>query len=277
MTKVCLQKSVFTKIYHLPVNTSGYTIVFQKCCQSAGIVNIESPDVTGVTYFAKIPTNPIINTGAIFKKDPPFYVRINHSFTYDLSATDADGDSLSYEFCQFYKGASVYDDKPIPTPPPFSLIVFVPPYSYGNPISGSPAIQIDPVTGILSGTPNSLGRYCISVCCHEWRNGVQINTVSREFQLVVTNCATTDVGSQTFTAQELRIFPNPASGVVNIGTDIKGFGIKISDVMGRVIFYEPRVNSSQLIMPINTWAKGMYFVRLEFEDGSYKADKLLVE
>jgi gliding motility-associated-like protein len=56
-------------------------------------------------------------------------------------------------------------------------------------MAGFPQIKVDPVTGIISGTPNILGRYVVTVCCHEWRNGVMINTVFRDFQFVVTNCA----------------------------------------------------------------------------------------
>jgi len=46
-------------------------------------------------------------------------------------------------------------------------------------------VTIDPVTGILTGTPNLAGRYLVAICCHEWRGGVMINTVRREFELAV--------------------------------------------------------------------------------------------
>jgi len=184
----CLQKASFTKTYHLPPDSNGYTVVYQRCCRNASVLNISEPDVTGATYFCKIP--PVItNTSAVFKNYPPQIICINNPLVYDHSATDADGDSLSYEFCQDYKGASIYDDKPIPTPPPFSPVIYVPPYSYSNPMGGYPMVQINPSTGMISGTPNRLGRYSVTVCCHEWRKGVMINTVSREFQFVVTNCS----------------------------------------------------------------------------------------
>src|ERR1043165_6539054 len=56
------------------------------------------------------------------------------------------------------------------------------------PISGSPPLQINAQTGVITGTPNQLGRFVVTVCCHEWRHGNLVNTVTREFQFVVTNC-----------------------------------------------------------------------------------------
>jgi len=184
----CLEKASFTRTYYLPPNTTGYTVVYQRCCRNASVVNIQEPDITGATYYCVIPP-AITNTSAVFKNYPPQIICINNPLVYDHSATDADGDSLSYEFCQDYKGASASFDKPIPTPPPFDPVIYVPPYSYKNPMGGYPMVQVDPKTGIISGTPNKLGRYSVTVCCHEWRKGIMINTISREFQFVVTNCS----------------------------------------------------------------------------------------
>src|SRR5690606_20257640 len=107
-------------------------------------------------------------------------------------AIDADGDSLSYEFCESYSGGTPNAPKPFPPQtlpglPP--TVIYQGFYSATMPMSGSPQIQINPTTGIISGTPNLLGRYVVTVCCHEWRNGMIINTVKREFQFVVTNCS----------------------------------------------------------------------------------------
>ena len=56
-------------------------------------------------------------------------------------------------------------------------------------MTGSPPIQINPATGLITGTPNHIGRYLVTVFCNEWRAGVVINTIRREFQFVVTDCS----------------------------------------------------------------------------------------
>jgi gliding motility-associated-like protein len=107
---------------------------------------------------------------------------------YYHTATDADGDSLTYEFCPAIDGASEANIKPIPVAPPYNEATYVAPYTSQYPVGGNPLVQIDPITGLITGTPDKAGRYLISVCCHEWRNGVMINTVRREYQIVVTDC-----------------------------------------------------------------------------------------
>ena len=41
----------------------------------------------------------------------------------------------------------------------------------------------------MTGVPNEVGRYLVNVYCAEWRGGVVIDTVKREFQFVVAVCS----------------------------------------------------------------------------------------
>ncbi len=191
--QTCLYKRTFVKMYYLPPNKSGYTIAYQRCCRNNAIQNIQDPGSHGCTYFCTIP--PFINNSAVFKNYPPQIICLNEPLYYDNSATDIDGDSLSYEFCYALIGASPDGNnvKPIPVAPPYDSVIYNAPYTYLQPLPGYPPIHIDPVTGRITGTPNKIGRYLVTVCCNEWREGVIINTIKREFQFVVTNCSKTVV------------------------------------------------------------------------------------
>jgi len=187
---LCLLRKRFEKTYYLPPNPNGYVVVYQRCCRNASIVNLVDPGDKGATYFCTIPPTPIFNNSAYFNNYPPQVICKDNPLFYDHSATDPDGDSLSYEFCAAVEGASGPDIKPaIATPPPFDTVDYFPPYTYQNSISGAPSIQIDPTTGLMTGTPNRVGRYLVTVCCTEWRDGLPINTTKREFQFVVTDCS----------------------------------------------------------------------------------------
>lgn len=188
----CLWKQTFIKSYVLPANSTGYRVYYQRCCRNGSIVNIINPGAVGATYSCTIPPQlqATCNNSAVFKNYPPQIICINNPLVYDHSATDADGDSLSYEFCEAYVGGSPNDAKPIPTPPGAGdSVQYAPFFSSKKPMGGNPLIQIDPASGMITGTPNIAGRYVVTVCCHEWRNGAIINTVKREFQFVVTNCS----------------------------------------------------------------------------------------
>lgn len=187
----CLRKATFIKTYDLP-NNQPFRVVYQRCCRNSSVLNILSPGITGATYFCTIPAvtpSSPCNNSAVFKNTPPQIICINNPLIYDHSAVDPDGDSLSYEFCQTYVGGDQYDAKPIPPPPPYQPVIYVAGFSHSNPMGGNPLVQIHPQTGMITGTPNIAGRYVVTVCCHEWRNGVIVNTVMREFQFVVTNCS----------------------------------------------------------------------------------------
>jgi gliding motility-associated-like protein len=190
----CLLRKIFTKIYSLPYNTSGYVVAYQRCCRNNATINIVSPGNHGATYFCTIPPSPIHNTSAIFRNYPPQIICLNNPLFYDHSAFDADGDSLSYEFCAASLGADETDIKPPPSRPTLSppvyydSVQYFPPFTSKLPITAFPQIQIDPSSGIITGTPNRIGRYLVTVCCHEWRDGILINTMKREFQFVVTSC-----------------------------------------------------------------------------------------
>lgn len=186
----CLNRIVFQRTYTLNNSTTGYKVVYQRCCRNASILNIINPSNTGATYSCIIPPASAApcNNSAVFRNFPPQIICINNPLVYDHSAIDPDGDSLSYEFCQGYDGGA--DNNPKPTPIFYAdPLVYRSPYTAVRPMGGNPLIKIDPNTGWITGSPNLQGRFVVTVCCHEWRNGVMINTVTREFQFVVTNCS----------------------------------------------------------------------------------------
>lgn len=187
----CLNKVAFIRTYTIDNDSTGFYVVYQRCCRNAQIVSIYNPGNTGATYFAHIPraSQAQCNNSAYFKNYPPQIICDNNPLYYDNSAIDPDGDSLTYELCAAYQGGDAQHAKPFPSPPPYDSVQYKPPYSSVNPLRGSPGIQIDLHTGILTTTPNLIGRFVVSVCCNEYRNGVLINTVHREFQFVVTNCS----------------------------------------------------------------------------------------
>jgi gliding motility-associated-like protein len=206
----CVEEGYYETILNLPPKTGGYYIVYQRCCRNGTILNLISPGTVGSTYWEHIPGPEVvlINSSPRFKKRPPIYICANIPIAFDHSATDADGDSLVYSLCTPFDGLSA----PCPivpggagcptvnTPPPYSSVPFVGPFSSSYPLSSSPAINIDPVTGFLNGVPNIIGQWVVGVCVSEYRAGVLIGTHHRDFQFNVISCpavVVADIVSQT--------------------------------------------------------------------------------
>ena len=185
----CLLKKTFVTTFALLPNSTGYVIDYQRCCRNAQIGNVIDPGNHGSTYFCYIP-GVVHNNSAVFKNYPPQIICRNNPLIYDNSATDADNDSLSYGFTAALDGADGNNVKPYPpVGPPFDTVAYAGSYSSQYAIPGYPLIHIDPRTGLITGTPNLVGRYLVCVYCNEYRDGIFINTITREFQFVVTDCS----------------------------------------------------------------------------------------
>lgn len=190
---VCVQQAIYNYEIFLPPNANGYTLTHQRCCRNPSIVNLNSPAVQGATFTTTIPGTNLVgndnNSCARFTHLPPVALCQNAEFYFDHSATDPDGDSLSYQLCSPMLGGT--PDAPAPnqpTSPPYTSVSWGNGFNPGYPIASNPAFVIDPITGQMSGTATQLGQFVIGVCVSEYRDGVLINTTNRDFQFNVTIC-----------------------------------------------------------------------------------------
>ena len=190
---VCVQEGIYTFSQSLAVQGISYNVVYQRCCRNSSISNIIAPDDSGATYFVEItPTSQIeCNSSPTFNEFPPAVICVDIPLEFDHSATDLEGDQLVYSFCAPLTGGSTGGNvAPDPDePPPFNSVNFIlPNYSELNPMGGNPQIDIDPLTGLITGTPTVQGQFVVGICVEEYRNGELIGRLIRDFQFNVTAC-----------------------------------------------------------------------------------------
>lgn len=192
-TDVCTETTTYTGTVTLPPIAGGYQMAYQRCCRNAVIQNITTPGDVGSTFYTQIPNANQVgtNNSARFTNLPPLYLCSGMQFVFDHSATDADGDQLVYSLCTPYDGrtpGSPGGSGVAPLPPPYGYVNWQNPYSLNDMMGGTPPLTINPTTGQLIVTPNTIGTFVVGICVTEYRNGVAINSVSREYQFTVTNC-----------------------------------------------------------------------------------------
>ena len=189
---LCVERFTYRDTVSLPFIAGGYTLTYQRCCRNQTIVNIVDPLQKGATYTVKITEDALkdCNNAPAFKNWPPIFVCVNKQIVFDHSASDMDGDSLVYKLCVPYDGGTyIINPKPIPpAPPPYDTIVWNPAYSLQNLLGGTDPLKVDPVTGLMTGTPVTIGQFVVGVCVEEYRNGKLYSTVRRDFQYNVVNC-----------------------------------------------------------------------------------------
>ena len=184
----------------LPINDKTYQLAYQKCCRNNGISNIEMPGATGAVYDARITSESIVlkNNSPKFKDILPTIICLNEDLHVDLSAHDVDGDELKYSLCEVLVSGGIGNTLPqccnCQNPdaaycaPPYSSVIYEFGYSVNEPLGASSTIYIDPVTGIINGKATQIGKYVLAVCIEEYRHGVLMSTLRRDFEFNVENC-----------------------------------------------------------------------------------------
>lgn len=171
--------------------------------QSA-IVGTTVQIVIKVVYDASSPTSEVYkfdnivvagtsfqqNSNPVFNLFPPLFLCVGQPFIFDHSATDADGDSLVYSMYTPYDGDAGVGPLD-PTFPSnvatFTPIVFQPGYGTTNPLGGA-GLTLNPSTGLLSGTPPTIGQFVVGILVKEYRNGVYLDQTLRDFQFNIVPC-----------------------------------------------------------------------------------------
>jgi gliding motility-associated-like protein len=180
---------------------SGYYMVWERCCRNHAVTNIQNPGATGMAFTLEFPA--VVQNGQPFRNSSPDfsvpngdYICINKPFQFDMSARDADGDEMRYSLIDPVAGNTSQLVASYGTPLaigtwPYKSATWVAGYTATAAIRGPKPLTIDPKTGLLSVIANVPGLYAFAILIEEYRKGVRIGAVRREFQLPVVDCAKT--------------------------------------------------------------------------------------
>ncbi|MEM7549280.1 MAG: gliding motility-associated C-terminal domain-containing protein [Bacteroidota bacterium] len=173
----------------------GYYISWERCCRNGTISNVVNPGAAGQTFLLEFPPvsrngRPFINSSpSIF---PPLsdFACAGQFYFADFSGFDSDGDSLVYTMALPLNGNSDQTNPaPQSLPKPYPTVNFIDGIRVDNQIRGDPALSIS-TDGILTVVPSatSLGLNVFAVKVEEFRNGLKIGEVRRDFQLLILDC-----------------------------------------------------------------------------------------
>ncbi len=212
--QTCSSQSVQTQLLVYTANVSllpatyndagGYYISWERCCRNNVITNIINPGAAGSAFYLEFPAltkngQPFYDSSPAFKPIIGDYACINTPFSFDFSATDADGDSLAYSMVTPYNGFSS-SLNPLPSAPtglgqqpifyagPYPDVAWSAGINATNSIPGTIPLRVNSRTGLLTLVASRTGLFVFSVQVDEFRAGVKIGVVRRDFQLLVVDC-----------------------------------------------------------------------------------------
>lgn len=188
---ICVEKATYETVLNLPPTAAGYTISYQRCCRKPEINNISNPGDVGFTLTSYVPgsaNNLYQNSSPRFNNTPPTLLCNNDELVSDQSASDPDGDQITYSLVTPYLGGTNMTPNPMAVAPPYYLIPWAGGFSGTNPLGPGASIQIDPNTGVLIAAPQLTGFFGIGILATERRNGTIINQTLLDFTLEVQAC-----------------------------------------------------------------------------------------
>ncbi len=169
-----VQKQTYQGMVTLPGNCNDWTFSWSECCRNGSITNLQLPGAMSMYLSARLNNLDVpFNNSVKFGSDPVNVIYNNVTTNLDWNTYDLDGDSLVYELvaAQNSNGVSV---------------AYAPGYTYQQPINSSSNTILGP-NGILTVSPAMLQIAVISMRISEYRMGVLIGQVYRDFQIAVVN------------------------------------------------------------------------------------------
>lgn len=223
-------------------NSAGYYVSYEFCCRNKIIENIVNPEETGMAYYMEFaaPSKVGRNSAPKFAPIQGEYLCADINHELDFSAKDANGDELVYSLTTPLAGHTYTDNDPnSKLPAAYPEVVWSDTiYNLTSMIPGSQPFSIDSKTGIVSVTPafSTINKvYVIAVKVDEYRNGVKIGSVRREFQYKVVKCKPNYPPKIVFKEENGRTYSEQDTVVVEfakttcIGTETSDFSISIED------------------------------------------------
>ncbi len=176
---------------------SGYYIVWERCCRNYAMSNVYSNDpasslqAAGQTFFLQFP--PVAKNGSPFINSSPQlsvplmdYACVGRTFYTDFASVDADGDSISYSITTPLS-THTFDPFPPILAKPYPEIMWRAPFNSQNIMGGNPDLKINS-RGLVTVNALLQGLFAFAVKCEEYRDGVKIGEVRREYQLLAIDC-----------------------------------------------------------------------------------------
>jgi hypothetical protein len=199
VTDRILYTTVLTLLPSVYNHPGGYYIAWERCCRNYQITNIfsENPQTifnaryAGQTFYLEFP--PVVKDGEPFiNNSPKLFPPLNDfacpfiPYYVDFAGIDDDGDSLVYSIVTPLntKSADALPPGGLPRPGPYPVVDWKPGFGLNNIINGVTNLEIS-TDGFLTVTPRTNGLYVFAVRCEEYRDGVKIGEVRRDFQMLV--------------------------------------------------------------------------------------------
>ena len=186
----------------LDISDNNYQIVYMRCCRNTTIFNMAATNEGSIFDLIITPeAQRLGNSSPSFDEFPPIFICAGFPLDVSQKCTDPEGDEIRYSFCTPLaiggprtNGAAstscdlgANPDERMCTPP-YEMLTYETPFTEDRPMAGNPIVRISPNTGLITGVPETTGQYLVGICVEEYRNGVLLSRLRRDFQFNALTC-----------------------------------------------------------------------------------------
>lgn len=151
-----------------------YHITNETCCRNGAIINMSSPMSESMILYTDLLVDSVHNSTPDFMAMPVAHFPINQPATYNPLPYDPDGDSIAWGLNMPIGGVIAGSGALVP------VNGFVAPAADPN-----GPFTINPVTGEITWTPDTLGNFVQSFEVTEFKNGIPSGKIIRDMQYVI--------------------------------------------------------------------------------------------
>ncbi|GGD45906.1 hypothetical protein GCM10011514_07370 [Emticicia aquatilis] len=178
----------------------GYYLIFDRCCRSPLITNIDNVGLASTALLLEFPS---------LKKYPNYsspeftvpngeYLCKGKPFQMTMDVTDAEGDEIKYKIVEPLSGYTGNGNSFFVNFTPqttYYPVKWAAGYGLNNQLPGNPSLSIDS-KGTISLTPTETGFFNFAILVEEFKNGIKVGSNIRDYALPVLNCPNTTAPSK---------------------------------------------------------------------------------
>ena len=173
-----IQQGIYEVTVYMPAHCADWVISWTSCCRNGAINTIRTPSSASIYIQATFNnTLPRCDNSPEFTTLPVPFICLNTPYVYNHGAFDLDGDSLFYSLVPCNTTSSTA-----------TVNYITPTYSATQPLATTGPVVLDPYTGNVSLTPNTLQVGVMAILVQEFRGGVLIGSTMRDIQIRVIAC-----------------------------------------------------------------------------------------
>jgi len=227
----------------------GQTIYFISLTDSlriSGIQNITNSETVGIKLKYNLFNYTVVdsNSSPVFNYNQITVSSDGSNFIHDASASDNNGDSLTYQLWNSTPG------------------------NYSSPIGAT----INVMTGEFQ-MPIANGVFAINIRVNEWRDGAIMGTISRE--MIIDSSWITSINDAVVKDETIKVYLHQHAELIKVESDAPLRNISIYSIDGRVVYRINNIGVNTINISSGNLVGGLYMVVVSNSDGKRKVEKLV--